>query len=247
MSKKSRSRNRETMMLLEDLLFDDGFIPGLRPRDHRAPSATDAARAVTVGDETTDLAEPDAQRLVTRVLSRRERSSFVKESDEVASEEATSEETVSAEPEPSAPAPPALSPNTRRLEHASRAVDALETANSYQSELKTVVQVMIGYMRREHCAPGEEAAFDRWWAVLETYRRVLTSPEMAVPGARHVLLRLLALEHRQLTERAIEHVLGRRKPTAARRRKKKRRRKKRHRRRKKIPKSNIPVSSFFRS
>ncbi len=124
--------------------------------------------------------------------------------------------------------------NVRRLERARRGVEAFATRKIYQAELKIVVMVIVDHMRREHCLLGEEADFERWWSVLEIYRRILAAPEMAAASARTVLPKLLRLEHGQLTEQRLEDVLGRRKPAVARRKKKRRRRKKKKPRARKL-------------
>ncbi len=85
---------------------------------------------------------------------------------------------------------------------------------------------MIDHVRREFCKPGAEADFGRWRVVLEIYRRVRSTPEMFGLSARTVLPKVLALEHDDLTERRLDHALGRLKPKTPRRRKRKRRRRK---------------------
>ena len=93
----------------------------------------------------------------------------------------------------------------------------------YQAELKTLLLAMIDHLRWQHCKPGADVVTSkRWWTAIEAYRRVLGEPEMAGPSARTVLPNLLALEHRQLTERHLEHALGRRKRRGSRKRKRKR-------------------------
>lgn len=225
------SQEPETIeLLLADLFFEDGFRPGLRLRDHRAVLGggvdAEAAEAVALA-VAGDLDEQQAERLLTDLMSRRERPADGDEPDaeEPDAEETASEEIVSAEPDFPVPAPEARH-NVRRLERARRDVEAFATRNIYQAELRTVVLVIVDHMRREHCTAGEEAEFERWWAVLEIYRRVLAAPEMAAASARTVLPKVLGLDHDKLTEQRLEHALGRRKHAVARRKKKRRRRKK---------------------
>ncbi len=213
-------------VLLADLLSEDGFTPGLRPRDHRAVLGSDAGAAtVEVGDALAvagDLDGRQAERLLNDLMNRpSECPPGGQEPDEAG--DGSSGELLAA-------VPPPLTPEARRrvqrLEEARREVEALDPRNIYQDELGTLLLAMIDHVRREHCKPGAAADFGRWWVVLEIYRRVLSAPEMFGASARTVLPKVLDLAHDELTERRLDYALGRLKPKTPRRRKRKRRRRK---------------------
>ncbi len=79
----------------------------------------------------------------------------------------------------------------RRLAHARRHFEAFEAANRYQSELEGTALAMISYLEDRWRVPGWPADFDRWWRILGRYARVLASGELAGPGARKRLERVL--------------------------------------------------------
>ncbi len=125
-----------------------------------------------------------------------------------------------------APEPARLTPEVRhnleRLEHARRGVESFEAGNVHQTELRRLLILILDHMTFEHCKPGEGPDFERWWAVVRTYRRILATPEMASRGARSVLNNLLELEPDKLTQRHLEYALGRRKPQTPKKSKKRR-------------------------
>ncbi len=79
----------------------------------------------------------------------------------------------------------------RRLAHARRHLEACEAGNRYQSELKGTAMAMIGYLEGRWRIPGWPAEFDRWWQILGRYAGVLASDQLAGPGARKRLKRVL--------------------------------------------------------
>lgn len=71
-------------------------------------------------------------------------------------------------------------------------VEAFNTSNRYQVELKSLTLAMITYMQdQQWCEPRRQPDFDRWWHILGCYARALAAPEMAGPRARKVLAKLL--------------------------------------------------------
>ncbi len=223
-------------LLLEDVLSDYGFLPGLRPRDHRNILGDGVANSAP--DLAGEFEEQRAERLFNDFM---QRGALDEESAEMgppapgvsvsttAQQKATPALKTCERPDPPKVAPAARR-NIRRLEEARCDVEAFEPRNVYQAELRNLLFAAIDHVRREHCKPGEEADFGRWWNILETYRRILAEPEMATPSARSILPKVLDLEPDELTERRLEHALGRRKPKTSYRRKKKRRRRRKKKR-----------------
>ncbi len=50
---------------------------------------------------------------------------------------------------------------------------------------------MFAYMAEHWCRPGRGYDFNRWWRIADYYARALASPQLAGPGARRRLRRLL--------------------------------------------------------
>ncbi len=79
----------------------------------------------------------------------------------------------------------------RRLQDVRRRTRAVTTSNRYQAELKGIMLAMARYMEAHWCAPERLEDYGRWWRVLERYRRILSSAELAGPEARKVFYELV--------------------------------------------------------
>lgn len=79
----------------------------------------------------------------------------------------------------------------RRLEHARRLLEAFETSNRYQAELKGTALALISFMAKYWCGPEHATDFQRWWRVVARYTGVLVSRKLDGPGTRKRLNRLL--------------------------------------------------------
>lgn len=79
----------------------------------------------------------------------------------------------------------------RQLARARRQLEAFDTANRYQAELKGTALAMIAYLEDRWRVPGWATDVDRWWHILGRYAAVLVSGDLAGPGARRRLEQVL--------------------------------------------------------
>ena len=130
------STQEETFeLLLQDLLYEDGFVPGLRPRDHRAVLGQDIAAEPGDAmaprgdcDRRQPLGYPEerqAERLLTELMSQREEQPPDDEEPDEADEELGS----ASLPDPSTLTPEARH-NMQRLERAYREAEVVVTCNA---------------------------------------------------------------------------------------------------------------------
>ncbi len=211
-------------ILLEDPFEDDGFCPGLRPRGHQA--VLDKGLAVRLAEDCALAGEAVAAESPSRIEAGVEtpgpRPVAITEPrgachpDEIAAP-------VTMAPPVAVASQAEVRRNLRRLASARRAVLAFTAGIDPQRELKALLLRIFDHLRREHCRPGGASGFERWWAVVRVYRRILAAPELASKGAWTRLDYLLSLTADELTGRRLELASGRRKLAPLQNRKKKRR------------------------
>ncbi len=206
-------------LLAEDVLSDHGFLPGLKPRGHEAVLGDALIHSFTEDNALTAGEDGDQLREAALLdeLTWRQREEEIHEPDDEQPRDAGEDRAGDPEPpapypskfpeEPRAPEAAPPTPEPRRLADARREVEAFEARNRHQTELKTLLILILDHISR--LPPSD---LEHWWAVARVYRRVLAAPEMATSKAWAVLSRLLDLRADQLTKRRLEHVLGRRKP-----------------------------------
>ena len=180
------SKGRQPQIHRPDSFWEHGFIPGLKPRGHEA----------LLSESPANQAAPDLDAASARDL--REPPGPLEPPNE-------------SRPEPrSVQSRAIVQRNLRRLVAARPSVTAIQPCNTPQKELRALVLAILRHLSKEHCKLGQEVEFERWWAVVRVYRRVLCEKEMKEPGARAVLRDLLLLKADELTERKLEYVLRRR-------------------------------------